>query len=238
MTFLTRADWGARPPRQGPGPLDPLDVIGIALHWPAMAKPLRGDAVSAALRSWQDYHMDTRGWSDIAYQEAIDQDGNVYELRGLHTQSGANGDTDVNEEYGALLLVLAPGELPTPELMTATRARIARHRTLFPQSRRVVGHQQIRPEPTACPGPIVQKLIDADRFNPTGHEEDDMLSPEDIDKIAEACADKVRAELLMGQLDAPEGRRIGATLSSIYNRTRRIEAMLKGHTSGPDIETR
>lgn len=59
-------------------------------------------------------------------------------------------------------------------------------------------------------------------------QEDDMpLSPEDIDKIAEACADKVRAELLMGQTDAPEGRRIGATLSSIYNRVRNIEKKLE-----------
>lgn len=56
--------------------------------------------------------------------------------------------------------------------------------------------------------------------------EEDEVTPEDIDKIAEAVADKVRAELLMGQKDAPEGRRIGATLTGIYNRLLRVENKL------------
>lgn len=166
-TYVSRAEWGARPHRAGPGPLLPSNVEGVALHWPAMSKPLRGiAAVSAALRGWQNDHMDDRGWSDIGYQEAIDQDGNVYELRGLGTQSGANGDQDVNKRFGAILLVLAPGEQPTAVMIVATRRRIARHRELFPRSKRIVGHNDIRPEPTACPGPIVTAKIHAGVFEP------------------------------------------------------------------------
>src|SRR3546814_16028092 len=86
MTTYSRADWGARPARSGPGPLAARDVVGLVFHWPAMSKPLRGfAAVSAALRSWQDYHMG-KGWSDIAYPVAVDQDGNRYILRGLDPQ--------------------------------------------------------------------------------------------------------------------------------------------------------
>jgi hypothetical protein len=161
MARITRSQWGARPPRPGPGRLDPRQVTGMVIHWPAMRQQLRGrKAVSAALREWQRYHMDDLGWSDIAYQEAIDQDGNVYVLRGLWRQSAANGNADVNDDNGAILLVLAPGEQPSAKMLKMLRKRIARHREVFPRSRKVYGHNDVRPEPTACPGKIVQDLID------------------------------------------------------------------------------
>lgn len=171
MTFYSRNDWGARPPEPGPGLLTPGRVKGIALHWPAMAGRLDTvPEVKAALRSWQAYHMDTHGWSDIAYQSAVDQLGNVYKLRGLSHQSGANGDTETNETFGALLLVLAIGEKPSPAMVAAVQRRVADFRHRFPKGTRIVGHQDIRPEPTSCPGPAVMGLIHAGRFRPTkGH---------------------------------------------------------------------
>lgn len=186
MTHYTRAQIGLRAPRAryafgGP------DVDGIAVHWPAMKKPVHGfAAVMAALRNWQAFHMDTRGWSDIAYQEAVDQDGNSYELRGLDHQSGANGGTDVNERFGALLLILAPGEQPTEAMMRTARARIAAHRRLHPSSTRIVGHGQIRPGGSECPGPIAQRLIDRGAFEPRPDpaprtpEDDDMPTAREI----------------------------------------------------------
>lgn len=167
MARYNRKAWGARRARPGRGNLSPAAVVGIALHWPAMTKPLGNvPAVEAALRSWQTYHMDTHGWSDIAYQEAIDQLGNVYALRGLRVQSAANGTSSLNERYGALLLVLAPGEQPSPAMIATVRKRITRHRILFPNSRQIVGHGQIRPEPTACPGPAVTAAIARGAFTP------------------------------------------------------------------------
>lgn len=165
--LFSRIAWGARPARSGPGDLTVSRVKGIAIHWPAMSKPLRGfDAVAAALRSWQAFHMDGKGWSDIAYQVAVDQDGNRYELRGLRTQSGANGDNDVNEDYGALLLILAPGEQPTDAMVTEVRNVVRDFRAIFPNGTAIKGHSQVRPEPTACPGPIAQAAINAGEFEP------------------------------------------------------------------------
>lgn len=165
MTRFTRSQWGAAPASPGRGDLLPNRVVGIALHWPAMPKPLRDvDAVKAALRGWQDYHQHTHGWSDIAYQEAIDQQGNTYVLRGLRAQSAANGSTFVNQRYGALLLVVAEGEHPSDALIAATARRVDRHRELFPRSRKIVGHQDVRPEPTSCPGPAIEQLLRAGAF--------------------------------------------------------------------------
>jgi hypothetical protein len=111
-------------------------------------------------------HMDDRGWSDIAYQMAFDQDGNTYVLRGLRKQSGANGDTDVNEAYGAFLLVLAPGEHPSDAMLTAVRKSVSAFRLLYPKGRQIVGHRDVRPEPTDCPGDTVMRAIRLGMFEP------------------------------------------------------------------------
>lgn len=166
MTHYTRGNAGLRPPRERYD-LDPDQVQGIALHWPGSAARLRTPAqVFAALRSWQAYHMDGKGWSDIAYQVAIDQAGNSYVLRGHKHRSGANGDDDLNRRYGALLLVVAEGETPTAKLLETARSQIARHRHIYPASTEIVGHRDIRPEPTACPGPLLERLIKQGRFEP------------------------------------------------------------------------
>lgn len=82
MTYYSRNEWGARP-RRAAYDFGGSNVDGIALHWPGDGNRRTTVAeVKAALRGWQDYHMDGRGWSDIAYQEAVDQDGNVYSFAG------------------------------------------------------------------------------------------------------------------------------------------------------------
>lgn len=171
MTSYSRAEWGARPP-EARYELDPDQVNGVALHWPGVPNPLRNVAqVKAALRGWQNLHMDTDtiaegGASDIAYQIAIDNRGNTYQLRGLRHRSGANGGTDVNLDYGAFLLVLAAGEQPSAALVATVQNRIQRFRHIFPRGLQIVGHQDVRPEPTACPGPLVMSLIRRGVFEP------------------------------------------------------------------------
>jgi len=162
---ISRKQWGARKRRHHPGRLAPGDVLGVALHWPAMSGRVHTVAgAMASLRGWQNYHMDGHGWSDIAYNEAIDQLGNVYVLRGLKNRSAANGTTTTNGQFGALLLIVGPGEQPSPAMVAAVRRRIARHRELFPSSRRIVGHGDLKS--TTCPGAVVLELIRDGLFEP------------------------------------------------------------------------
>lgn len=166
---INRAAWGGRP-RPQLDRLDPLRVEGVALHWPGTTTRYQTVAgVSAALRAWQKNHQDIRGWADIAYQVAIDQQGNTYSLRGLRYRSAANGDADVNERFGALLLVLAIGEQPTGAMIRAVSRRVERHRDLFPRSHKIVPHSAIRPEPTDCPGDRVRALIADGTFGDPNH---------------------------------------------------------------------
>ena len=162
MTTFTRTQWGAVPARSGPGAMQPAEVDGVAIHWPGTGVKIRGVAnVKAALRSYQRDHMNNpaKRWSDIAYQEAVDQDGNVYELRGFGTRPGANGNTDVNKRFGAILLMLATGEQPTEKMLTAVRGRVAAFRKRYPGGTKVVPHSAVRPGSTDCPGDIVRNLI-------------------------------------------------------------------------------
>ena len=117
--------------------------------------------------------MDTRGWSDIAYQVAVDQAGRAWTLRGLRTQSGANGNNDLNERYGAILLVLVTGEQPTAAMKATTRAVIADFRRIYPRGTAIRPHSAVRPDPTDCPGPAARAAIARGDFTP-GSSEDDM----------------------------------------------------------------
>lgn len=170
VTYLPRSAWGARAPEGGPGALTPSRVEGVALHWPGMGSRRLSKAadVAEALRGWQAYHMDDRGWSDIAYQVAVDQAGRAWTLRGLRTQSGANGNNDVNERYGAILLIVGTGEDPTPELIATTRAVVADFRELYHDGTAIRPHSAVRPAGTDCPGDEVRALIEAGAFEP-GH---------------------------------------------------------------------
>jgi hypothetical protein len=101
-----------------------------------------------------------RGWTDIAYQEAIDPDGRVWELRGIENRSAANGDATTNTEYGATLWLLGPDEKPTDAMVCASQMkRIDRWLKRYPGAARVVRHGDVRPDGTACPGPHVGRLV-------------------------------------------------------------------------------
>jgi len=175
VEYLPRSAWNARSPNGGPGNLTVSRVEGAVIHWPGTGSTSvihSKAAVASALRGWQDYHMDTRGWSDIAYQVAVDQAGRAWTLRGLRTQSGANGNNDVNERYGAILLVLVTGEQPTAAMNATTRAVIADFRKLYPRGTAIKPHSAVRPDPTDCPGPAARAAIARGDFNPNSSEDD------------------------------------------------------------------
>jgi hypothetical protein len=177
VEYLPRSAWGARAPGPGPGSLVASRVLGVVIHWPGTGSTSvihSQAAVASALRGWQAYHMDQRGWSDIAYQVAVDQAGRAWTLRGLRTQSGANGDQDVNQKYGAILLVLATGEQPTAAMKATVRGVVADFRRLYPRGTAIRPHSAVRPDPTDCPGPAARAAIARGDFTPNSSPEDDM----------------------------------------------------------------
>lgn len=182
VTYLPRSAWGARASK-GSTSLAASQVLGTALHWPGMAKPIDATGeigkrrIASALRGWQAFHMDVRGWSDIAYCVAVDQAGRAWTLRGLNIRSGANGDATVNRQYGAILLILAPGEKPSVAMKATVRGVVADFRRWFPKGTLIRPHSAVRPAGTDCPGPAARAAIANGDFSPlaaTPPTEDDM----------------------------------------------------------------
>lgn len=226
MTRYTRQEWGAARANGNAGALVPDQVEGIALHWPGMATRRRGfDQVAQSLRAWQRFHIATQGWSDIAYQEAVDQDGNVYVLRGFGTRSGANGNTDLNGRFGALLLVLGPAEEPTAAMVQAVHRRVEAFRDKYPGARRIVGHGSIRPGGTECPGRAANRLIANGAFAPprvvSNHVTRARTYLGDVlDLLTDAAAqlDQVPADRREARLGASQARTIRADVSQLLER--------------------
>lgn len=177
VVYLPRSAWGARAPRSGPGALLASRVRGVAIHWPGTGstRPIHSQAsVASALRGWQAFHMDSRGWSDIAYQVAVDQAGRAWVLRGLRMQSGANGNLTLNQQFGAILLVLVTGEQPSSAMKATVRGVVADFRRSFPRGTRIVAHSAIRPGGTDCPGPAARAAIARGDFTPRSSSETPM----------------------------------------------------------------
>ena len=88
-TIHARSEWTSRAARSVTR-LSCPSIRVVDIHWPARAGmiPRDLDSIKRALVSWQRYHMDTQGWRDIAYNVAVDLNGDVWELRGWDMQDG------------------------------------------------------------------------------------------------------------------------------------------------------
>lgn len=119
MKLVTRKEWGARPPKRTPdkfnGPLR-----GLTVHWggPRVGTSTH-DRCDDKVRGWQNFHMDTKGWNDIAYNWVVCPHGYLYEGRGASASNAANGYRAVNETYLAVCYLGGKGEAFTNEAKQA-----------------------------------------------------------------------------------------------------------------------
>lgn len=168
---LPRSAWTTHA-AAAPALLDPDEVAGLAVHWEgtpvpaAVAKAVDEAAVARHLEGIRRFHTEGRGWSDIAYQFAVDNQGRRWELRGWRLQSAANGDQLVNQRYGAVLALLGQGQAATPAMLDGLRDAVVDFRAHYPHARKIVGHQDVRPDPTSCPGPQLERLVHGGGLEP------------------------------------------------------------------------
>lgn len=146
MNLVTRSQWGARPPRNR----TPLNPTGATAHWegPHMGT-FPHDQCPSKVRGIQDFHMDTRGWSDIAYNAIVCPHGTVYEGRGPGVRSAANGTDPGNDADVAVCYLSGEGDPFTPE---AQQAMADAMHWLSPGGKR---HAHRDWKPTACPGDTI-----------------------------------------------------------------------------------
>lgn len=163
VQVVTRQEWGARPPK---APYTRLaDSEGIVVHH-------EGDGVSrdpettdyaAYMRSTQRYHMDTKGWNDIAYGWAVGG-GKIYEGRTWGWIDGA--DTGRGRVmHSVVWLGDSTVNAPPLEDLIAINAVIAEHQARYGATDFVGGHRDINA--TGCPGDHLYAWLQAGRPAPT-----------------------------------------------------------------------
>lgn len=148
MRIVPRAEWGARAPTHRT--LMPLPSPRLWLHHTA------SDGASwhgpGGVRNTQNYHMDSNGWSDIAYSYLVDDDGTVYEGRGAGVV-GAHTEGDNSSSHA----ICAMGNYqerkpPSPLLLGISDLLIYGHQHGWWPATITGGHQNAPGAQTACPG--------------------------------------------------------------------------------------
>ena len=161
---FTRSDWGARPASHV-NPLDYSQVRDLIVHYPGTASPIARDdeSIRRALRGWQDYHIDKKGWSDLAYNVAVDQMGRVWEGRGYDRRDGATsgrGGTSMS-----ILAMVGNDEAPTDLMLSGILRVITEGKRRAPNA--AVGPHS-RYVSTSCPGDALRGWLQAGHPTPSG----------------------------------------------------------------------
>lgn len=174
--IIPRSDWKARAPRSTIVQAKGLSMV-VGHHTASSMpdgyhedrdnpRPRRLANVGLerqAMREVQNFHMDGRGWNDIAYQYVIFGTGRIYRGRGIHI--GAHADGWNSTSIGVCFFGnFATVDRPDPEAIDAWVWLInhlqKQGRLIEAESLRIVGHGQIPGQGTACPGRLVNFLKD------------------------------------------------------------------------------
>lgn len=155
--YVTRAEWGARAPRSSSYMGNSVPYVFI--HHTAGAECNTTASCMSQMRGIQNFHMDSRGWSDIGYSFLIGGDGNLYEGRGFNVQ-GAHTSGYNSVGYGISFIGDFTSKLPTSGAQNAYFRAV--NDCLLPQrkistSYQMYGHRQ--PGTTACPGDTLYPTI-------------------------------------------------------------------------------
>lgn len=81
LKIFSRERWGARPPKAPLASAGPIREATIHHGGVVGGHRMTFAHGAATARSWQDFHMDARGWLDIGYTFLIDGRGRLYEGR-------------------------------------------------------------------------------------------------------------------------------------------------------------
>jgi len=164
VKFVSRDKWGAKPPKAVTS-LSPSALAGVAVHWfgnPRAAKS--HDGCAALLRSVQNTHMSpgglgtTDGANDIAYNHGVCPHGHAFTLRGFGVQTGANGDSESNRDYAAIVYMAGEGDPPPSDEVLLVIADVIRAWQAKGAGPLVKPHQFFTG--SSCPGPNLLKWVD------------------------------------------------------------------------------
>lgn len=152
MKVIYRKEWGARAPKNRTL-LSPSAITDLVIHYSgsnADQEPLHKNC-AARVRGIQRFHMDSRGWSDIAYNWLVCRHGYIFRGRGWAVMSAATLGHNDHTVAVCFLGGDAKGKADVPEAAKDAIREIykfCKERT--PRDIDAKGHRDF--VPTSCPG--------------------------------------------------------------------------------------
>lgn len=149
----SRSSWKARPPKYvNKGSMNKPSTG----HWNGPTVKVGGKTTwdhskcASLIRGIQNFHMDSRGWADIAYNFIVCPHRVIFEGRGFNIWNGANGTNTANRTSHAIMWLSGEDNPFTDGEKAAFReaVKLVSDKTLAPD--KAVGHRDHKS--TACPG--------------------------------------------------------------------------------------
>ena len=169
MRFVTRAEWAARTADVNDYP-GGFGWRGVAMHYEGESSlAIDHSRCAARMRSVQNFHMDVRGWGDIAYNLAVCLHGYVFEGRGKDVRSASQGTTETNHDYYGILCFLGAASWapyayrPTADMVEGIKDAIAYLRR-YGAGSEIIGHRDVRS--TSCPGEPLYSMVQDGSLDP------------------------------------------------------------------------
>lgn len=158
--MITRAQWGARAPRNTASCATAHTPRFLTVHH--TATPNNDSLTPAArMRQMQAYHMDNLGWCDYGYHLTVGIDGRIYEGRnpdrvGTHVGNHNTGNFGIS--VVGTFVNFAPRQAQLDALTAASRWAVNRYP--IPRTRtNILGHNEWPGHTSnACPGQLRQFL--------------------------------------------------------------------------------
>lgn len=164
VRYVHRAAWGARAPRS-PETLLATRVDTIVFHYTAADADEQSDHTNCPKRvlGIQRFHVDTRGWNDIAYNFLVCKHGYIFEGRGISTKSAATG---ADNSHTLAVCFLGDDTANRDDVTSAGRAalvEIARWiQERRPAAKLFRGHRDFMS--TSCPGDEIYGYVRSGTF--------------------------------------------------------------------------
>ncbi|KAF7380689.1 hypothetical protein HZH68_016554 [Vespula germanica] len=156
--IVTREEWKARKPL-GEQQLERTPTPYVVIHHGGIRQYCYDqEACSKIVRSYQNLHIDDRGWFDLGYNFVIGEDGNVYEGRGWN-KVGAHAPGYNFQSIGICIIGDFMDFLPNDAALRALNSLISCGISLgkIHHDYNVIGHRQARS--TLCPGDTFYKYV-------------------------------------------------------------------------------
>lgn len=156
--YVSRQQWGAREADHELAQLDHDAQVGLAVHHSGSKDEQRDHHGECAgvVRAIQRFHMDERGWDDIAYSWLSCTHGYLFEGRGIGRRTAAQGTGPGNAHWHAVCW-LGDGDDFTRTANNVLPLQTARSLVLSRYPHAVDVWPHLRFHPDTCPGEALRE---------------------------------------------------------------------------------